>query len=103
MSSEPTGSPKLRVLIADDDPVVGILATETLRQAGFDTLVVSDGSASLASFDRYVPDIILLDVGMPGANGFDLCAAIRRRPGGEHLPIVMVTGRDLSSRSRKAW
>ena len=103
MSAKPEEIARARVLIADDDPMVGILATETLQQAGFDATVVSDGSAVLAAFDRHVPDIVLLDVEMPGANGFELCAAIRRRPQGVHVPIVMVTGRDDTDSISQAY
>ena len=96
-------APRPCVLVADDDPMVGILATETLQQAGFDVTLVSEGSAVLPAFDRKTPDIVLLDVEMPGANGFDICAAIRRRPAGAHLPIIMVTGRDDTESIARAY
>ncbi len=83
--------------------MVGILANETLQQAGFDVTVVSEGSAVLPAFDRKTPDVVLLDVEMPGANGFDLCAAIRRHPAGAHLPIIMVTGRDDNESIARAY
>jgi diguanylate cyclase (GGDEF)-like protein/PAS domain S-box-containing protein len=92
-----------RVLIADDDPLIGTLATETLQQAGSDVTVVTDGTVLLAAFDRSRPDVVLLDVEMPGSNGFDLCAQIRKRPGGAHIPIVMVTGHDDTESIARAY
>jgi diguanylate cyclase (GGDEF)-like protein len=92
-----------RVLIADDDPLIGTLATETLQQAGSDVTFVSDGNILLAAFDRCRPDVLLLDVEMPGINGFDLCAQIRKRPGGAHLPIVMVTGHEDTASIARAY
>jgi diguanylate cyclase (GGDEF)-like protein/PAS domain S-box-containing protein len=102
----PTGNaalPPIRVLFADDDATVGALATEALRASGFETCVVDDGRAVMSAFERLSPDIVLLDVEMPGANGFDLCEQIRTRPGGAHLPIVMVTGHDDTASIARAY
>jgi diguanylate cyclase (GGDEF)-like protein/PAS domain S-box-containing protein len=92
-----------RVLIADDDPLIGTLATETLQQSGSDVTIVSDGNVLLAAFDRCRPDVLLLDVEMPGSDGFELCAQIRKRPGGAHIPIVMVTGHDDTESIARAY
>jgi len=92
-----------RVLIADDDPLIGTLATETLQRSGSDVTVVTDGQVLLAAFDRCRPDVLLLDVEMPGSNGFELCAQIRKRPGGAYIPIVMVTGHDDTESIARAY
>ena len=90
-------------LIADDDPMVGVLAGEVLQPAGFRVVTISHGTDVPAAFDHYNPDIVLLDVEMPGANGFDVCTQIRATPRGATIPIVMVTGRDDTSSIRRAY
>jgi diguanylate cyclase (GGDEF)-like protein len=95
--------PRLRVLIADDDPTIGLLATETLIPAGFEATVVSEGHAVVAAFDQVLPDIVLLDVEMPAADGFALCEQIRKRPRGGQVPIVMVTGRNDTASIERAY
>jgi diguanylate cyclase (GGDEF)-like protein len=82
------------VLLADDDPTIRLLAGETLRAGGFDTHGVGTGPDALSAFARLRPDIVLLDVEMPGANGFEVCAELRARPDTLDLPIVMLTGHD---------
>ncbi len=80
------------MLIVDDDPVFALLASETLEQAGFRAPVAESASAALGSFAQEAPDLALLDVELPDASGFDLCARLRETPGGIDVPIIMVTG-----------
>ncbi|MBM4263922.1 MAG: response regulator [Deltaproteobacteria bacterium] len=82
------------VLIADDDPAMCLLMTESLERAGFRTVEAHDGNEALAAFQRQQPDVVVLDVKMPQQDGFAACAAIRQKPRGEHVPILMVTGLD---------
>ncbi len=85
--------PLWRILVADDDPTVGLLACAALAGSGFLPTVVDSGSAALAAFRCEAFDIALLDVEMPGMDGLEVGAAIRRLRG-EAFPIVLVTGRD---------
>jgi CheY-like chemotaxis protein len=62
------------VLIIDDDFTTRLLARESLEQAGFEVAETADGSQALEIFDRLNPEIILLDVLMPGIDGFTVCA-----------------------------
>jgi diguanylate cyclase (GGDEF)-like protein/PAS domain S-box-containing protein len=94
---------RFRVLVVDDDPTVGMLATEALRASDFEACVVNDGRAVIPAFERLTPDIVLLDVEMPGATGYELCEQIRARPDGAHLPIVMVTGHDDTASIARAY
>ena len=82
------------ILVVDDDDGQRLLAGASLRQGGFAVLEAGDGEGALAAFQREQPDIVLLDVIMPGLDGFAVCAALRQLPGGRYLPIVMVTGLD---------
>jgi diguanylate cyclase (GGDEF)-like protein/PAS domain S-box-containing protein len=84
----------IRVLIADDDPILRDIASATLENAGFEVQTVASGDAAVAACALRLPDIALLDVEMPDGDGYDACASIRALPGGGHVPIVMVTGHD---------
>jgi diguanylate cyclase (GGDEF)-like protein len=82
------------VLVADDDPVMRLLMLEMLAQVGLDAVEAEDGSSALARFRQIKPDLVLLDVDMPGMDGFDVCRAIRAQEHGATVPIIMVTGSD---------
>jgi diguanylate cyclase (GGDEF)-like protein len=91
------------VLVADDDPTMRLLVAETLMQAGLDVISAEDGFEALAMFEDAHPDLLWLDVDMPGKSGFEVCAHIRRLDSAHngHVPIIMVTGMDdLDSVSR---
>jgi diguanylate cyclase (GGDEF)-like protein len=84
----------VRVLVADDDGLLRDIAAATLEAAGFIVETVPTGDAALAACARHMPDIVLLDVEMPGGDGYQACSNIRTLPGGFDVPIVMVTGLD---------
>ncbi len=81
-------------LIVDDDITLRVLAREALEQAGCRVEDASTGQEALEAFQRETPDIILLDVVMPGMDGFATCAAIRKLPEGVSVPILIMTGLD---------
>ena len=91
------------VLIVDDDFTTRLLARESLEMAGFQVQETDDGRQALELFDRSNPDIILLDVLMPGIDGFTVCKQIRRHPEGWNTPILMMTGLDDIDSIRKAY
>jgi signal transduction histidine kinase len=81
------------VLVVDDDLNARILMRECLEQAGFRVEEAGDGAQGLSLFHRLRPDILLLDVIMPGMDGFDVCTHIRESEGeGGGIPILMLTG-----------
>jgi diguanylate cyclase (GGDEF)-like protein len=90
--SAPT--PTLRVLVADDDRLLRDIAGATLQGAGYLVETVAGGDEAVAACARQMPDIVLLDVEMPGGDGYQSCTNIRTLPGGFDVPIVMVTGLD---------
>lgn len=83
-----------RVLVVDDDDGQRLLANAALSQAGFTVLEAANGEQALNRCERESPDMVLLDVVMPGLDGFAVCEQLRRQPCGRHLPILMVTGLD---------
>ena len=81
---------KSRVLVVDDDPALAEMLTIVLRQEGFDSRVCSRGDRALAEFRDYRPDVLLLDLMLPGKDGIDVCKEIRAESG---VPIVMLTAK----------
>jgi len=87
-------APRTRILVADDDGMLREIATAMLENAGFEAEAVASGDAAAAACAARMPDLVLLDVEMPGGNGYQACSRIRALPGGREVPIVMVTGCD---------
>jgi diguanylate cyclase (GGDEF)-like protein len=82
------------ILVADDDAMQRFLIGEALMAEGFRVELATDGISALERAGSLRPDVVLLDVVMPGMDGFGACAALRRLAIGDGLPIVMVTGQD---------
>ncbi|MDH4186557.1 MAG: EAL domain-containing protein [Nitrospira sp.] len=81
-------------LIVDDDVTLRDLARQALEKAGCRVNDVATGEDAVQAFQQERPHIVLLDVMMPGMDGFDTCAALRKIPGGESVPILIMTGLD---------
>ena len=81
------------VLIVDDEPNIVLSLEFLMRQAGYDVRVARDGDAALAAVAERVPDLVLLDVMMPGRDGYEVCQAIRANPACARTRIVMLTAR----------
>lgn len=79
------------VLLVEDEQTQRMVLRAVLERDGFAVEEASNGLEGLSVFDRVKPDIVLLDVRMPIMDGFGACAAMRRRPGGDRLPILMLT------------
>ncbi len=90
-------------LITDDDIIIRMFAREALEQAGWVVEEAQDGREACAIFQRCPPEVVLLDVMMPEMDGFATCAALRRLPGGEHTPILIMTGLDDFESITKAY
>ncbi len=91
------------ILVVDDDSVFSLLASETLQQAGYHARVAGTGREALAIAAAQRPDLVLLDVELPDANGFDLCRSIRTATGAADIPIVMVTGHNDTESIERAF
>ncbi len=83
-----------RILVVDDDFATRLLASEALLAAGFAPLEAEDGREALAQYDRTSPDAVLLDIHMPGLDGYEVCRRIRMRPGGAATSILVMTASD---------
>ncbi|MBS0484758.1 MAG: EAL domain-containing protein [Proteobacteria bacterium] len=82
-----------RILLADDDATVRLLMQAALEKAGFDVTVACDGAEAVRLFEKAPADMVMLDVEMPGMNGYQVFSYLREKIGDE-LPIMMVTGMD---------
>ena len=80
------------VLVVDDNVDAADTLGALLTAWGYDVIVAHDGPAALAALQDLLPDIALLDIGMPAMDGYELAAHLRFQPGCEALPIVAITG-----------
>jgi len=85
------------ILIADDEPNIVAAIEFLLKQRGHEVHTAEDGAAALAIVAEVVPDLVLLDVMMPRASGYDVCQAIRRRPEWRHIKIIMLSAKGRES------
>jgi DNA-binding response OmpR family regulator len=81
-----------RVLVVDDERSLQRMLERTLTAAGFEVTVAADGGGALAAAERAAPDVIVLDVALPGLDGLAVCRRLRSR--GLATPILMLTARD---------
>src|SRR5215208_926194 len=82
----------MRILIVDDDRALRDALRRALVLGGYETVPVESGEAALAEVARSEPDAVVLDIGMPGIDGLEVCR--RLRVGGNRVPILMLTARD---------
>jgi PAS domain S-box-containing protein len=81
-----------RVLIADDNQDAAQSLEMLLQMEGHEVTIVHDGKEALAAFNRLQPEVVLLDIGMPELNGYDVARQIRQSPGGKNVMLIAVTG-----------
>lgn len=84
--------PAYRVLIVEDDRSQALFAQSVLRKAGMEAQAVAVAGETMATIERFKPDLVLMDLHMPGLSGTELIAQIRNHPGFAHLPVVFLTG-----------
>jgi two-component system, OmpR family, response regulator RegX3 len=80
-----------RVLVVEDEDSFSDALSFMLRKEGYEVFVAADGNAALADFDKHGPDLILLDLMLPGISGTEVCRTIRSK---SSVPIIMVTAKD---------
>jgi DNA-binding response OmpR family regulator len=83
--------PMKTILVVDDEPKIATLARDYLEHAGFTVLIAADGPAALTTFRLRRPDLVVLDLGLPGLDGLDVTRELRRD---STIPIIMLTARD---------
>ena len=81
----------MKVLVVEDNPASLELAEHLLEDAGFEVDTLSDGNGLVAHVLRTCPDVIVLDIQLPGADGLTLVAALREEPATARIPVIAVT------------
>lgn len=92
-----------RILLVDDDEVNLLLTSVALRDRGFFVREAASGDEALRILADWFPDIMVLDAVMPGLDGFETCLELRRMPGFESLPVLMLTGLDDEQSINRAY
>jgi len=87
---------KFRALVVDDDLSQRMLESAALEKAGFTVRLAEDGEQAIAVLDKFRPHLILMDVDMPGIDGYEACRDVRSRRAFRDTPIIMVTGHEDS-------
>ncbi len=83
-----------KILVCDDDMMVRVLARECLEEAGMEVVEAEDGDEAIRMFAMEKPDLVFLDVEMPGKTGFEVCETIRATSYGATVPVLIATGAD---------
>ena len=87
-------TPRAKILVCDDDQNVRLLTRQCLEADDMDVVEAADGIEAIDVFISERPDLVFLDVEMPGMTGLEVCQRIRKMPQGESIPIMIVTGSD---------
>jgi CheY-like chemotaxis protein len=87
-----SGEPPLRVLIGDDNADAADMLRTFVDSLGHETTVAHDGLSALEAVESFRPDVVLLDIGLPGISGYDVARAVRQRPDGGDICLAAVTG-----------
>lgn len=80
-----------RVLVVDDESDITELLSYNFRDAGYEVLTASDGMAAVSTAQRWLPEAIVLDLNLPGLDGFAVCEMLRVLPSTRDIPILMLT------------
>jgi CheY-like chemotaxis protein len=88
----PTPAPGIRVLVVDDNHDAGEVLAMLLESMGFIAQAVDSGAEALAALPDYQPNVILMDIGMPGMSGYEVARRIREQPQYDHIKLVALTG-----------
>jgi DNA-binding response OmpR family regulator len=92
--NKPEAGTERRILIADDDADSRIVVASVISILGHAPVVVHGGGEALEECERQLPDLAIIDYMMPSVNGIEMCHRLKTIPGGELVPILMLTARD---------
>jgi CheY-like chemotaxis protein len=92
-----------KVLIVDDDQIIANVYTNRFRIDGYEAEAVGDGEAAVAILSQAPPDVVILDLALPGMSGVDVLKYIRSRPETAALPVIVLSNNYLTSMVQDAW
>lgn len=93
---------KRKVLVVDDDPQIRKILTRMLAPATYEIRSADDGFSALETVREWDPDLVILDIMMPGMSGIEVCRQIREEKPGQNLQILMLSAKDSQSDRRRA-
>lgn len=93
MRPQRAGHSVRRIVVVDDEPSVGVAVRALLAPEGFEVDTPLDPQAALPELLRSAPDLVILDVNMPGMSGWELCSLLRRQSTTRTVPVLFLTGR----------
>ncbi len=85
-----------KILVVDDEPQITEIVEAFLVNAGHQVIISNDGKNAVQKAKEIRPDIILLDIMMPGTDGYSICNEIKSDPGLANTPVVFLTGKDMN-------
>jgi len=88
---------KGKILVVDDDPIVRSMLQQFLHEAEFEVELATGGIQALELVHAVKPDLVLLDIEMPGMNGIETLGRLRNNPATEKLPVIFITGIPLEA------
>jgi DNA-binding response OmpR family regulator len=91
-----------RILVVDDDPAIRQLLIDVLEMEGYEVGIAADGLSAVQAVKASRPDFVVLDVMMPGLDGFGVLSSIRAQPG-EPVPVLMLTAAAEADADARAW
>lgn len=86
-----------KILVVDDSATDRFVLTEMLEQAGYSVITAENGEECLAKVAAEMPDLVVMDVIMPGLNGFQATRALSKDPKTSHIPVIMCTGKEQAT------
>jgi twitching motility two-component system response regulator PilH len=86
-----------KILVVDDSATVRRFMLDLLLKGGYEVIMASTGDEAVTKSREEMPDLVLMDVVMPGMNGFQATRAITRDEATQHIPVLMVTGKDMET------
>ncbi|PZX09536.1 response regulator transcription factor [Celeribacter halophilus] len=92
---------KPRILLVEDEDNIAIAIEVLLGRAGYDLVRVSDGDQALPNIRAQQPDLVVLDVTLPGCSGYEVCQRLRSDPTLSHIPVLMMSARVSQAEQRK--
>jgi DNA-binding response OmpR family regulator len=93
----------VKILVIDDDPQILSLISHTLRRAGYEVITAQDGAEGLRKVKETHPQLVVLDISLPGLDGYQICRHLRREQETIDLPVIMVTAMGRPTDQRRGF
>jgi DNA-binding response OmpR family regulator len=97
MNQLPTNARKKRILVADDDPGMRLALAIRLRANNYEVTCAGDGMSVVEEARKHTPDLILLDLGMPGGDGFSVMNMLQEEEPEASIPVIVLSGRNRAT------